>query len=112
MMKCNKCDWEGEPDLIETGPHTKAVCGACGAYIKMVGKKELDQIIEATMQAPTKAFTITHCKTPRGCSACYTENPNGWCIKNEVIKIELFNVKMFLCKHHVGALINALKNFK
>ena len=48
-MKCPKCNWEGNPDLIETGPHTKAMCRKCGAYIKMVGKNELDRIINATI---------------------------------------------------------------
>ncbi len=48
-MKCPKCNWDGNPDLMETGPHTKATCKKCGAYIKMVGKNELDRIINATI---------------------------------------------------------------
>lgn len=48
-MKCQKCNWEGNPNLEETGPHTKALCPQCGSYIKMVGKNELDRIINATI---------------------------------------------------------------
>ena len=45
-MLCNKCGFEGSPNLEETGPHTKATCQKCGAYIKMVGKKELEALID------------------------------------------------------------------
>jgi len=48
-MKCPQCGWEGNPNLEETGPHTKATCQQCGAYIKMVGKEELERIINATI---------------------------------------------------------------
>jgi len=44
-MLCPKCGFEGNPNLEETGPHTKASCRKCGTYIKMVGKEELDKII-------------------------------------------------------------------
>jgi uncharacterized protein YeaO (DUF488 family) len=44
-MKCNSCGYEGMPNLEETGPHTKALCHKCGKYIKMVGKDELEQLI-------------------------------------------------------------------
>lgn len=48
-MKCTKCDWEGNPNLEETGPHTKATCPKCKTYIKFVGEKELDDIVNGTM---------------------------------------------------------------
>jgi len=48
-MKCNKCNFNGNPNLEETGPHTKAVCPKCSAYIKMVGKRELDGIIVSSL---------------------------------------------------------------
>lgn len=47
-MKCPKCDFNGNPHLTETGPHTKATCPKCGAYIKMVSSDELEAIITAT----------------------------------------------------------------
>ena len=48
-MQCPKCDFNGNPHLTETGPHTKATCPQCGAYIKMVGSDELDAIIKASI---------------------------------------------------------------
>ena len=48
-MKCPKCDFNGAPNLEEVKMHTKATCPDCGAYIKMVGKEELDAIIEASI---------------------------------------------------------------
>jgi hypothetical protein len=48
-MKCLKCDWEGNPNLEETGPHTKATCPKCKAYIKFVGEDELGEIVNRTM---------------------------------------------------------------
>lgn len=53
-MKCNKCGWEGNPNLEEVGPHTKATCQKCKAYIKFVGEKELEEIINNTMRKPAK----------------------------------------------------------
>ena len=60
IMKCNKCGFEGSPNLEETGCHTKATCPECNAYIKMVGKDELNKIIvvdddELTLVIKTKA---------------------------------------------------------
>lgn len=52
-MKCKKCDFNGNPHLTETGPHTKATCSKCGAYIKMVSRDELDTIINATINNST-----------------------------------------------------------
>jgi uncharacterized paraquat-inducible protein A len=46
-MKCLKCDFDGNPNLEESGPHTKAICPKCGKYIKMVSKNELQAIIAA-----------------------------------------------------------------
>ncbi len=48
-MKCLKCDWEGNPNLEETGPHTKATCQKCGSYIKFASAEELDEIINKTI---------------------------------------------------------------
>jgi len=49
-MKCPKCDFNGNPNLEETGPHTKATCPKCKAYIKMVSKDELEDIINASIK--------------------------------------------------------------
>jgi hypothetical protein len=46
-MLCNKCGFEGSPNLEETGPHTKATCQKCGTYIKMVSKDELTTLINS-----------------------------------------------------------------
>jgi hypothetical protein len=48
MLKCERCGWAGHPNLEESGPHTKATCGngECGAYIKMLSKKDLDLLIK------------------------------------------------------------------
>ena len=56
-LKCEKCGWEGHPNLEETGPHTKATCGnsKCGAYIKMLSKRDVDKVIDATINISTKA---------------------------------------------------------
>jgi hypothetical protein len=45
-MKCTKCGFEGNPNLEETGPHTKATCRKCGAYIKMMSKQEIEMQIK------------------------------------------------------------------
>ena len=45
-MLCTKCGFEGNPNLQESGPHTKASCQKCGCYIKMLGKKELEEQIK------------------------------------------------------------------
>lgn len=110
-MKCESCGWEGNPNLEETGPHTKASCRSCGKYIKMVSKKELEEIISGAVPEMQPAFKIKRMDGPRGCSACYTEDPNGWCIKNDVVMIETVFVKMYLCQHHRQVLIALLKNY-
>ena len=110
-MKCEKCGWEGNPNLEETGPHTKATCQGCGKYIKMVSKKELEEIISSNIPEMQPAFTIKRLNGPKGCSACFTENPDGWCVKNDVVMIETFSVRMFLCAHHRKVLIDLLKNY-
>ena len=38
---CQKCQKEVEIYLSEAGPHTKASCMVCGAYIKFMSQKEL-----------------------------------------------------------------------
>lgn len=43
-ISCKKCTWTGVPNLEESGPHTKALCPECGAYIKFVSASELKQI--------------------------------------------------------------------
>lgn len=48
-MKCHKCDWEGNPNLEEVGPHTKATCQECGAYIKFASGEELEEIVNKTI---------------------------------------------------------------
>ena len=53
-LKCEKCGWEGHPNLEETGPHTKATCGGCGAYIKMLSKVDVGKLIEATYRSVRK----------------------------------------------------------
>lgn len=47
-MLCTKCGFEGSPNLEEVGPHTKATCQKCGAYIKMMSKKELKAQVNNT----------------------------------------------------------------
>jgi hypothetical protein len=111
IMTCNACGWEGAVNLEETGPHTKALCGKCGKYIKMVSKKELDKLISNEVPPMSKAFTITKCSVPRGCSACFTEDPNGWCIKEDVVLIETSSGSLYLCEHHRKVLIDILKQY-
>lgn len=41
-LACEKCGYEGQVNLVPSGPHTKASCRNCGAYIKMVGKSEMN----------------------------------------------------------------------
>ena len=42
MMKCNECDADFEyPIIVESGPHLKALCPACSAYIKFVSARDL-----------------------------------------------------------------------
>ena len=53
-MQCPKCDFDGNPNLAEVKMHTKATCPDCGAYIKMVGKVELERIIHNTMHPLNK----------------------------------------------------------
>lgn len=38
---CKKCNKEQEIVLSESGPHTKASCVVCGAYIKFISINEL-----------------------------------------------------------------------
>lgn len=57
-MKCNKCNFDGNATLEETGPHTKATCPKCGAYIKMVGNNELNHIISNALDKPKKAPVV------------------------------------------------------
>ena len=66
-MKCGKCEFTGTPNLEEVGPHTKATCPECGAYIKMVGGKELDKIVTATIDGtPSEETTLViHTTAPR-----------------------------------------------
>ena len=52
-MQCPKCKFNGNPTLEEVNIHTKATCPDCGTYIKMVGKDELDAIINATINSST-----------------------------------------------------------
>lgn len=59
MLQCPKCKFNGNPHLTETGPNTKATCPDCGAYIKMVGKKELATIIEETINPTIDEKTLT-----------------------------------------------------
>lgn len=44
-MLCNKCGFKGNPTLEETGPHTKATCRKCGAYIKMLSLTERSNLM-------------------------------------------------------------------
>lgn len=115
-MKCNTCDWEGMPNLEETGPHTKALCGKCGKYIKMVSKKELDKLITNEIPPMSKAFTIEVLKGSNICSACFDENPLG-IFKRElpmrpnVVSIETSSGGLHLCEHHRKVLIDILKQY-
>ena len=59
-MKCNSCGYEGRPNLEETGPHTKAPCRQCGKYIKMVGKDELDELVNQFMNPKLKVWTAQY----------------------------------------------------
>ncbi|KKN70562.1 hypothetical protein LCGC14_0429930 [marine sediment metagenome] len=40
ILKCERCQYEGNVQLIESGPHLKATCTNCKRYIKFVSKKE------------------------------------------------------------------------
>lgn len=40
-MLCKHCGFKGNPNLEETGSHTKATCKKCGKYIRMVGQMEI-----------------------------------------------------------------------
>ena len=62
-MLCNKCGSEGTPNLEETGPHTKATCKECGAYIKMMGKNELDNLITQLSQVNENVMDTLTIKT-------------------------------------------------
>jgi len=42
-MYCPRCEKEQEIILSPSGPHIKASCNICGAYIKFIGKKELEK---------------------------------------------------------------------
>lgn len=59
-LKCEQCGWMGHPNLEESGPHTKATCGNddCGAYIKMLSKKDVQHLVEDTTRNRKK--TIQH----------------------------------------------------
>lgn len=57
-FQCPKCTFNGHPHLSETGPHTKATCPDCGAYIKMVSRDELDAIVTASNLAWTKEDVV------------------------------------------------------
>jgi hypothetical protein len=48
-LKCPKCGYAVGFNLEETGPHTKALCKKCGAYIKMVSKKEIQLIVSCSV---------------------------------------------------------------
>ena len=58
-MQCPKCEFNDIPNLEEVSMHTKATCPKCGAYIKMVGRKERDAIIEETNQRWAKEESVT-----------------------------------------------------
>lgn len=40
-LKCLKCNKEVGLELSESGPHIKASCVECGAYIKFISEREL-----------------------------------------------------------------------
>ena len=45
MFYCPKCKRQQNiPTLEQSGPHTKALCYYCGAYIKFSQKKEIENI--------------------------------------------------------------------
>lgn len=50
-LQCPKCNFNGSPNLEEVGPQTKALCPECGAYIKWIGRAELDALVTATNPA-------------------------------------------------------------
>jgi len=60
VLKCEKCGWIGRPNLEETGPHTKATCcnKMCGAYIKMLSKKDLEKLITESYRKVVKTKPI------------------------------------------------------
>ena len=41
---CKECAHRSYPNLTASGPHIKATCRKCGAYIKMVGKAEMEAL--------------------------------------------------------------------
>ena len=68
-MKCKKCNFDGNPHLVVTGPHTKALCPECGAFIKMTTKQEREsaqqeckttqQEYESTMPTHNRIYKYT-----------------------------------------------------
>lgn len=55
-MQCKKCSFNGNPHLVETGPHTKALCPECGSYIKMTTKQERETITDTTSQSSAHQY--------------------------------------------------------
>lgn len=50
-MECPKCGSTNN-ELVESGPHSKLICGDCYAYIKFLGKKEAEnfKLLQAKKQ--------------------------------------------------------------
>jgi hypothetical protein len=111
IMKCNKCEWEGTPNLVETGPHTKALCRGCGKYIKMVNKEELNKLISNEVPPMDEAFSVRLVDYPCVCSACFNENPNKWPKRPNVVLIRTSSTSLYLCEHHRKVLIDILKQY-
>ena len=40
ILKCERCQYEGNVQLTESEPHLKVTCTNCKRYIKFVSKKE------------------------------------------------------------------------
>jgi len=58
-LKCPKCGRTGHPNLEETGPHTKALCGECRSYIKMLSKEDLGVLITESYREVIKSKPIS-----------------------------------------------------
>jgi len=60
ILKCEKCGWAGHPNLHESGPHAKAICGNpdCGAYIKMLSKKDLNTLLADTSVIKREIYPV------------------------------------------------------
>jgi len=101
MLKCEKCGWAGRPDLEETGPHTKATCGKCDAYIKMLSKADVELLIKETMAAKHPTMDKAEALDTYVAIRKILDNLD---ISNEIYKAPILNLVRTLAESHSHAL--------